>query len=59
MQFETYKTKLQENNTRVEEKKYSIDAFFRKTVNFVQENHYYLFLLYLACNASQEPLKAI
>jgi len=57
-QFEAYKTKLLQNNTRVDEREYLTDALSREAVRFVERNTENPFFLYLAYNAPHGPLQA-
>jgi len=57
-QYGAYKTKLLQNDTRIEEDAYLTDALSREAVNFVKRNKEQPFFLYLAYNAPHGPLQA-
>lgn len=57
-QFAAYKTKLLQNDTRIDEREYLTDALSREAVSFVQRNADKPFFLYLAYNAPHSPLQA-
>ena len=57
-QFEAYKTKLLQNDTRVDEREYLTDALSREAVRFIERNAENPFFLYLAYNAPHGPLQA-
>jgi len=57
-QFEAYKTKLLQNDTRVDEQEYLTDALSREAVRFIERNAANPFFLYLAYNAPHGPLQA-
>lgn len=57
-QFDAYRTKLLQNNTRIDEKEYLTDALSREAVSFVKRNTKQPFFLYLAYNAPHAPLQA-
>jgi arylsulfatase A-like enzyme len=55
---ESYRTKLNRNDTPVEETEYLTDAFSREAVSFVERNKDKPFFLYLAYNAPHNPTQA-
>ena len=57
-QFDAYRTKLLQNNKRIDEKEYLTDALSREAVDFVARNKKQPFFLYLAYNAPHAPLQA-
>ena len=57
-QFDAYKTRLLQNNSRVDEQEYLTDALSREAVSFVKRNAGNPFFLYLAYNAPHTPLQA-
>lgn len=57
-QYAAYRTKLLNNNDRVEEKEYLTDALSREAVRFVDRSAQQPFFLYLAYNAPHRPLQA-
>lgn len=57
-QFAAYKTKLLQNDTRIDEQEYLTDALSREAVSFVEKNAHQPFFLYLAYNAPHAPLQA-
>jgi len=57
-QFEAYKTKLLQNDIRVDEREYLTDALSREAVRFIERNVENPFFLYLAYNAPHGPLQA-
>lgn len=57
-QYDAYKTKLLQNNTRVDEQEYLTDALSREAVRFIDRNAENPFFLYLAYNAPHTPLQA-
>jgi arylsulfatase A-like enzyme len=57
-QYDPYKTKLLQNDTRVDEKEYLTDALSREATSFVERNANNPFFLYLAYNAPHTPLQA-
>jgi arylsulfatase A-like enzyme len=57
-QYEAYKTKLLDNDRRIDENEYITDAFSREAVTFVEQHHATPFFLYLAYNAPHGPLQA-
>lgn len=57
-QFEAYRTKLLDNDQRIEEDEYITDALSREATRFVERHHEHPFFLYLAYNAPHGPLQA-
>jgi len=53
-----YKTKIMENNKRVEIDEYLTDEFSNEAVNFIEREQDKPFFLYLAYNAPHTPLQA-
>ncbi len=57
-QFDAYKTKLLDDEIRIEETEYLTDALSREAVNYVKELKDHPFFMYLAYNAPHTPLQA-
>ena len=57
-QFEAYKTKLLDDDRRIDENEYITDALSREAVSFVERHPASPFFLYLAYNAPHSPLQA-
>lgn len=57
-QYDAYRTKILDNDQRIEETEYLTDALSREAVSFVEQNSKDPFFLYLAYNAPHGPLQA-